>query len=726
MGVRLNRVNPSEDIDTILFLLRDTAPPKQARANMVARREIIQDRIQKRVAAKQKKRPLEAFPPDLLFYLRVSELLHGLGASMHVSVPYKGIVAAYAEAALRCYTAGSMSGSFDSIASAQTFPYPGPEAAVNHVPGGGLGDVSVLNHSRIRRATQLKTLVPRPLPVPDAVRMPSSFITSAERAVYAKLRELWAAGAVTGCQVSVIRNGVTLVDAAFGELGPHDGRPVTQATLFPSFSVTKGVVSTMLHVLLERAAISGGSLLGAASTAAGSSVTPKRSASRLPHQQQQQQVLDRLGYTALVSAVWPSFAAAGSNVGDAAAAAAAAAAGASLDVDDLAASKDATSLLHVFTHSTGLQHAIPHDITMDAFPNLPLMVKAMEAAVPCSPPGSITRYHYYTFGWLAAGIAAGLNKAVRVVPEAEASVGSLLRRLVAEPLGVSDEMHVGVPEHIPADSARLAQICGSALPGRVAGALFALPAAGSTSSDTPAPADAMPGLARLIQFVQSAIAITAGSSAGSAVDTPEQADMKALAALLQALAQDRLYLLDARLFNRAAFRRGQIPAANGHFSARALARMYDHLGTILQGTVPRSKPTASSGAPAPRPPPLLSRERLAAATSLHAEDARPNGIFVQGANVRFGLGYQLFGPAADGGDAAGAAAVGHPAAAAPARPPPTAFGHSGLGGSIAFYDTVTNTAVAITVNQLSSDRACTRAILRVLASQPDVGMPDYS
>ncbi len=65
--------------------------------------------------------------------------------------------------------------------------------------------------------------------------------------------------------------------------------------------------------------------------------------------------------------------------------------------------------------------------------------------------------------------------------------------------------------------------------------------------------------------------------------------------------------------------------------------------------------------------------------------------------------------------AAGAGDVG--AAAAAAVPSTACFGHSGLGGSLAFGDARSGMGVAITLTQLSSTKETTGAIVRMLAAE---------
>jgi CubicO group peptidase (beta-lactamase class C family) len=73
--------------------------------------------------------------------------------------------------------------------------------------------------------------------------------------VHNVLAEQLRRGSQIGAQVAAYRYGKLLVDACAGTMGPDDGRPVRQDTLFPSFSTTKGVAATALHILADRGVI---------------------------------------------------------------------------------------------------------------------------------------------------------------------------------------------------------------------------------------------------------------------------------------------------------------------------------------------------------------------------------------------------------------------------------------------------------------------------------------
>ena len=84
-------------------------------------------------------------------------------------------------------------------------------------------------------------------------------MTSTTTAVNTRVNELIrtqiAEGRQIGVQVCAYFDGDLVVDAWAGRMGPKDGRPVTEDSLFLSFSTTKGIASTLIHMLAERGLI---------------------------------------------------------------------------------------------------------------------------------------------------------------------------------------------------------------------------------------------------------------------------------------------------------------------------------------------------------------------------------------------------------------------------------------------------------------------------------------
>ena len=126
--------------------------------------------------------------------------------------------------------------------------------------------------------------------------------------------------------------------------------------------------------------------------------------------------------------------------------------------------------------------------------------------------------------------------------------------------------------------------------------------------------------------------------------------------------------------NRPEWRSAEIPSANGHTTARAVARIYHAL-------LGRTR----------RPGMLASPELIDEATSIHSDgdDA------VLGKPSRFGMGFQLTQPTR---------LIG---------PNPKTFGHFGYGGSIGFADPDAQIAFSYLINR-PGDRwqtPCTQAVM---------------
>jgi CubicO group peptidase (beta-lactamase class C family) len=145
-------------------------------------------------------------------------------------------------------------------------------------------------------------------------------------------------------------------------------------------------------------------------------------------------------------------------------------------------------------------------------------------------------------------------------------------------------------------------------------------------------------------------------AAGEGLDIPENSDF--YRAMPRAMWQ---------YFNGMAVRQACVPAGNGHFTARALARMYAALAG--DGSIDGVR--------------LVSPSRIARMQRrLTADVDRVLGLPVSKA-----IGFFL-GGTVDG-------------IHGPSGPRPTAFGHAGAGGSIAFADPDVGLAVAVTLNKMS-------------------------
>jgi CubicO group peptidase (beta-lactamase class C family) len=205
------------------------------------------------------------------------------------------------------------------------------------------------------------------------------------------------------------------------------------------------------------------------------------------------------------------------------------------------------------------------------------MTVALAAERPWWQPGTTHGYHVNTLGFLTGELVR------RVTGD---SLGTFFRRAVAEPLGA--DFHFGLD---PCED------------GRVAEYTF-----GSEASDSD-PRSEAPDAER--QFLLNRVYLNPPGVSGIGT------------------------------VNTRAWRAAEIPSANGHATARAVARIYSALGKGL----------------------------LAADTLAEATAEQSAGVdFVLGRPSRFGLGFQLTQPER------------------PLGPNPGSFGHFGLGGSLGFAD----------------------------------------
>jgi CubicO group peptidase (beta-lactamase class C family) len=77
-------------------------------------------------------------------------------------------------------------------------------------------------------------------------------MTDIQQQVQEAIDRLVESGVERGLQVAVYRHGEQVVDAVVGVADPSTRRPVTSDTPFFSYSIGKGMASTVVHVLAER------------------------------------------------------------------------------------------------------------------------------------------------------------------------------------------------------------------------------------------------------------------------------------------------------------------------------------------------------------------------------------------------------------------------------------------------------------------------------------------
>ena len=203
MGLKMNRHDPFEDMAAMQRSFQETVPQTQAREvssekskDSKARMEALKE--EQGIQKDQKLRnPVEAWPAELVFFGRVTNLLRGLCSRLDVRYPYLHTMAVSARKTLQ-----------ESIPAEE-------------------------------RATQLI------FPVCVTTE------TNLQRRLVEAIEDLHAKGQMVGLQVAVISQGKEVVNLAAGTLGTANSRPFKPSTLVNIFSVAKAFLSTGVLRLVQ-------------------------------------------------------------------------------------------------------------------------------------------------------------------------------------------------------------------------------------------------------------------------------------------------------------------------------------------------------------------------------------------------------------------------------------------------------------------------------------------
>ncbi|XP_039117743.1 probable protein kinase UbiB isoform X1 [Dioscorea cayenensis subsp. rotundata] len=573
MGLKLRLDMPEQVMDVATVLFRNSTPPQEAQEtmkNLAEQREknlkILQEKMNLDKKQIKNFNPVDAFPGDAVIFMRVLNLLRGLSSTLNTRIVYLDIMKPFAESTLR-----------ESMGS-------GPEMSKQWI-----------------------------------------FNTPVHSDVEVKLRQhlIELGDKILGIQVCAYKDGKVVIDTAAGVLGKYDPRPVQPDSLFPVFSVTKGITAGMVHWLVDKG---------------------------------------KLKLEENIANIWPDF---GTN------------------------KKELIKVHHVLNHTSGLHNAMA-DLQMA---NALLMcdwdesLRHIANSVPQTEPGSQQLYHYLSFGWLCGGIIehASGKKFQQVLEEA-----------IIHPLNIEGELYIGIP---PGVESRLATL----------------------TLDT----GELEKLAEISSNPELPVNLRQGNLADMAAGLPI-------------------------IFNTLNVRRAIIPAANGHCSARALARYYAALA--IGGVIPplhslHSEPPLGTHVHIPKLPSLKIKNKR------HGKKMTSNGnnntdhssrittnkkgysLIDDNANEiaitktskmftnpkihdsfmglgdyenlvlpggKFGLGFRRF-----------QSATGKL----------TSFGHSGVGGSTGFCNIEHDFAIAVTVNKMSLG-GVTRSIIQLVCSELNVPLPD--
>lgn len=347
-----------------------------------------------------------------------------------------------------------------------------------------------------------------------------------------------------GAGVCVYHRGEPVVDL-WGGYSDEDHTPWRRDTMAPSFSTTKGVASTLLHIYVDRGLID---------------------------------------YDARVAEYWPEFAQAG---------------------------KQDITVRQVLSHQSGLYHIRQMIDHVDRMLDWEHMIEAIELTEPAHEPGTRTGYHGLTYGYIVGEIIQRVSG--KKFP-------ALVQSEIARPMGL-DGLYIGTPKkEIP----RAAQLI--------------FPKATSNLART-----------RFGHYLERYMAGVSRALTRMGVDSD-------LTSIFDALAPRGISDFD---FGSPETLRAAIPAGNGLFTARSLARMYALLasGGELDGVQ------------------LLSPETIEKASTLQ----KPTG---KNSVIPFDMRWRL----------------GYHGVFTTRGIPRQAFGHFGFGGSGAWADPERELSVALIVN----------------------------
>lgn len=600
MGLRLRLDMPEQAMQITSVFFRSTTPANEAVENMKSLSEqraknmkVIQEKMKLNQKEVKRFNPVDAFPGDIVIFSRVLNLLRGLSSSMNVRISYLDIMRPFAESVL--------------------------QSDINKGPA--------LNPQWM---------------------CDSPVLSNVEAKLRRLLVELGDADKILGIQVCAYKDGEVIIDTAAGVFGRYDPRPVQHDTLFPVFSVTKGITAGMLHWLVDNG---------------------------------------KLKLDENVANIWPEFRSNG---------------------------KDQIKVHHVLNHTSGLHNALaslPRENPL-LFCDWDECLNRIAMSAPETEPGHEQLYHYLSFGWLCGGIIehASGKKFQEILEEA-----------LVHPLNIEGEMYIGIP---PGVESRLATLTVD-----------------------------MDDLNKL-------------SGMSNRSDLPSTFQMSDMSQLVTGL---------PALFNTLNIRRAILPAANGHVSARALARYYAALAD--GGMVPPRHPSSSMPPLGSHPHfPKFSSEKTAkkkkgGKKDLSAVSSRADISTISSTDVSYGENTSsdtyIRIPDSNSSDAGTSvtlrsSAIDNPVMAGKMFSNPKVhdaflgagdyenlilpngkfglgfrrvkskdgsiigFGHSGMGGSTGYCDISNRFAIAVTLNKMSFG-ATTGNIIQFVCSELGIPIPeDYN
>lgn len=344
--------------------------------------------------------------------------------------------------------------------------------------------------------------------------------------------------------------------------------------------------------------------------------------------------------------------------------------------------KENTTVGHILSHRAGLAVSLPDDMTMPRLlDDWKGIIKYYETAVPNHEPGTQMEYHALSFGWLVAGLIMKITGK---------SYQEHLQEL-AKKLQIDDECFCGtlpiemlpdVPEsRVASLSSFVFQDLEDGPMAKIAERMKHNSDVKKTSSDT--------------LDKDSASTIHTNAAKDSFEKTAD--DMGDLEGRTTRILKNinfsrngggRLptYLMDLNFYNHPALRAGFVPSANGHFSARALAKLY----AII----------ANDG--------VLGNERFLSTNRVERMQAKMCSFEHRGQRA-WAAGLTLYDALEKNGR----------------KRPEAVIGHGGIGGSFAFAIPSERFAMAVTLNKLNAMSVSAAVIVAATCRAFGVPTPEW-
>ncbi|CAI9284941.1 unnamed protein product [Lactuca saligna] len=288
--------------------------------------------------------------------------------------------------------------------------------------------------------------------------------------------------------------------------------------------------------------------------------------------------------------------------------------------------KDEIKVNHILNHTSGLHNALAGISENDPalFCDWDECVKRIAMVTPETEPGCEQLYHYFSYGWLCGGIIERVSGK---------KFQDVLEEAFVRPLNVEGELYIGIPHGV---ESRLATL----------------------TFDT----NEFNTFAALLANTEFRIASATPSS------------------LTAELIEDLILLS-----NTLDVRRAILPAANGHFTARALDRYY--VALMDSGTIPTRHSSSSL-------PPLGSHP--------HHPTSPSNNQKYKTNNASDEINTKIFNT----------------------RQSKLHDAFLGLGGSTGYCDINNRFSIAVTVNKMSFMNLPTSEIIRFVCSKLDLPIPE--